>query len=486
MISMEGTHAHLTREQVEAYNRRRLTPGELITFDEHLDLCRMCRQLVHSSATAMTSDVSEAWHALLHNDGQSDLEHLAYEQLAAYTDSKVNAYERAMAESHLAICEQCAREASALNATRGALATYFDTAADSSFDKVATNHQPLDVAGVTFKDKLAVWWKQQQNWLPTRVAWPAFAAGLAVLLLAVAVWQVRQIFSPKPAAQVDRAARQVINKDNSSTVSTENTNATADSNRQSVLQDTSQSESASADASHTSIIDKSGEPLRDEAGLITLDSQQRLRGLETMPQPVQERVRRVLAGERLSIPAAKELHEGSVKLMGTQPPANAPEATATFQPLNPVNVAVLETRPVFRWRAVAGASSYEIRIFDRNYKQVAGAVGLSATQWQTPQPLARGRVYLWQVVALANGEEINSQALRAPEARFSIISQQQATQIARARNLPRTSHLALGVLYAEAGLLEDAKKEFQVLLRRNPQSSVARRLLRELSAAQAQ
>lgn len=44
------------------------------------------------------------------------------------------------------------------------------------------------------------------------------------------------------------------------------------------------------------------------------------------------------------------------------------------------------------------------------------------------------------------------------------------------------SHLTLGVLYAQAGLLDDAERELQLLLRANPQSALAQKLLRGVRA----
>jgi hypothetical protein len=38
--------------------------------------------------------------------------------------------------------------------------------------------------------------------------------------------------------------------------------------------------------------------------------------------------------------------------------------------------------------------------------------------------------------------------------------------------------LTLGILYAQSGLLDDAEREFQALLRANPQSPLVRKLLR--------
>ena len=67
-----------------------------------------------------------------------------------------------------------------------------------------------------------------------------------------------------------------------------------------------------------------------------------------------------------------------------------------------------------------------------------------------------------------------------PDARFRIVYGRAAADLtALKRNNPQ-SHLLLGVAYANAGLIEDAKREFEILLRHNPNSEVAKKLLRQM------
>jgi hypothetical protein len=46
----------------------------------------------------------------------------------------------------------------------------------------------------------------------------------------------------------------------------------------------------------------------------------------------------------------------------------------------------------------------------------------------------------------------------------------------------RRSHLALGIFYARAGMVEEAERELTALVRQNPKSQVARKLLRSVES----
>jgi hypothetical protein len=59
-----------------------------------------------------------------------------------------------------------------------------------------------------------------------------------------------------------------------------------------------------------------------------------------------------------------------------------------------------------------------------------------------------------------------------------VLNQTRAGELAHAKNTSGNSHLTLGILYAQSGLLDDAEREFQALLRANPQSTLVRKLLR--------
>ena len=117
-----------------------------------------------------------------------------------------------------------------------------------------------------------------------------------------------------------------------------------------------------------------------------------------------------------------------------------------------------------------GATGYVVEVYDDQFKLVASSPQLTNRSWTTPQSLPRGKVYSWQVKAIKDGQEITSPRPPAPQAKFRILDQAKANELARAKRAYGSSHLTLGLLYAEAGLLKEAEQEFRLLLRANPNS----------------
>lgn len=128
-----------------------------------------------------------------------------------------------------------------------------------------------------------------------------------------------------------------------------------------------------------------------------------------------------------------------------------------------------------------GASEYRVSIFDESYREIGASENLKQTEWQLSQPLKRGAVYSWEVSAIKDGKPIaTAPAPPAREARFKILEQKKADELALtiARN-PRSA-LWKGLAYARAGLLTEAEREFESLLRQNPNSQQAKKLLEQI------
>jgi hypothetical protein len=154
----------------------------------------------------------------------------------------------------------------------------------------------------------------------------------------------------------------------------------------------------------------------------------------------------------------------------------------SFALLYPVGTVVRSARPTFRWQRLEGASAYIVNIFDSSFTRVVTSPQVSTAQWTAPRPLPAGRVYLWQVTAIKDGKEIKSPVQPAPEARFKILEQAKFVELERVKRSYSNSHLLLGILYAQAGLLDDAEREFRALLAANPKSTLAQKLLRNVRA----
>ena len=153
----------------------------------------------------------------------------------------------------------------------------------------------------------------------------------------------------------------------------------------------------------------------------------------------------------------------------------AADEQKSFAVKAPVGTTVLNDRPLFRWEAVAGASSYVVAIFDENFGKVAESPELTAEEWRPEKPLAREKMYNWQVTAHVGGKTLRSPVLPAPEARFEIAGAEVANQFEKARREHPENHLLLAVLLAKAGALDGVEAEVDALAATD--ASTARALL---------
>jgi hypothetical protein len=144
---------------------------------------------------------------------------------------------------------------------------------------------------------------------------------------------------------------------------------------------------------------------------------------------------------------------------------------------SPVGKVIETTSPTFSWSPLAGAGSYVVTVVDDQLNEVAKSGPLTKTEWRLRTPLARGGAYSWQVTALRDGQAITSPVMPAPQAKFVILDRARSEELKRVREAAPRYHLGLGVLYARAGLLDEAEREFRALVKANPESAAARKLL---------
>ena len=138
-----------------------------------------------------------------------------------------------------------------------------------------------------------------------------------------------------------------------------------------------------------------------------------------------------------------------------------------------------DTQPAFRWQAVKGAQHYTVLVLDESFNVVATSPALAQPYWRATPSLKHGQEYIWQVTAEVEGKRVTSAAARAPEAHFKILSAEKSRDL-QAFVQSHNSHLLRGTMYAKAGLLDEAEREYQALLKANPQSAIARKLLKNL------
>lgn len=148
-----------------------------------------------------------------------------------------------------------------------------------------------------------------------------------------------------------------------------------------------------------------------------------------------------------------------------------------FPLLSPVGQVVRSHTPTFTWKPLTGATRYVVTVTDDKLNEVGTSESLTSTRWRVPVALKWGGVYSWQVTAFKDGQEVVSPVMPAPQAKFMIVDQARAEELRQVERALPNYHLGLGVLYARAGLLEDAEREFQAELKASPGSAVAQKLL---------
>jgi hypothetical protein len=193
----------------------------------------------------------------------------------------------------------------------------------------------------------------------------------------------------------------------------------------------------------------------------------------------QARVDAAVSAGRIELPASvSALIRPQGTLLGAQ-------GTPTrFGPLGPVGTAVRSTRPTFSW-GDAGADAYSVSVFDANFKEVARSERVQGTSWSPEADLPRGVPLVWQVTAHRGAVSETEPKPPQPEARFSVIDAATLARVEEQAARLADNPLALGVLYAEAGLIADARAELLRAAEIPASADAARRLLRSLDQPQA-
>jgi hypothetical protein len=154
----------------------------------------------------------------------------------------------------------------------------------------------------------------------------------------------------------------------------------------------------------------------------------------------------------------------------------------SFTLRSPVGTFVEETRPTFRWQSLSGAREYKVTVFNAQLNLIETSPQLHSTEWKSSIPLKRRQVYLWQVTATRDLEQVVSPVPPAAEAKFKIISEAQATELNELKRDGGQSHYALGLAYARAGVLDQAEQELTLVPDSDPAHAPAQKYLAQLHA----
>jgi hypothetical protein len=416
---------HPTQQELDDYCRRVLAPSVFLTVHRHVLTCPRCAEHCNSPED-VARDLSHLHEALISAPEEAPY-HLSAVEMRHYAQGTMSEIDLEIAESHLETCETCRGQVRQTSVPRRSVG--------------------LPVSG---------------RWQPVRIA-AAVLVGVAVIL--VALWLLRS----RPAERSEEIAWPASASPSpaSSPVSSP----------------------GSAPGPAPVGVDNSAVPqvppaveefalvLSDGSRKVTVDQKGTLAGLDLLPSRIQERVGAALRTGRLEqSPAMAQLVSEPSTLLG-----NSSDGLP-FGLLGPLGQIVRNQQPTLRWRALAGAESYKVIVTDAELNQVAASAPLTTTEWRVTKPLPPGRIYSWQVTAVKDGVEIISPVMPAPQAKFKVLDSATTRMLSQAERAYSDSHLTLGVLYAEAGLLEEAEQELRLLVRDNPRADIAQKLLRSVQS----
>lgn len=354
-----------------------------------------------------------------------EIEHPPYEELVEYLDGTADEGEREAMESHLSGCTHCSAELADLRAARAEIS--------------ATTLEPAVRA-----ERIPLWRKP--------IIWtPVYTAALAVVAL-VLVRDANQ--------KTDRLATEVA----------------ALKERSARVQDLEKQAAALRAANDDLRRQLSHEPeivafVMDHGHRIALTDGGALKTDLMLPPDMSASVVAALSGRPLPNTVG-DLRGRAGVLMG---PA---QEGVPFSLVAPVGTRVRDARPVFQWKPVSGGSGYVVEVYDENFHLLAKSESVAKSRWRPAVPLPPARTYVWQVTAsMKDGSSVTSPGPSAPEAKFRALSAKALKDLNSAAAGASGSHLALGLLYTRHGLLDEATGEFRALLKENPSSSQAKRLL---------
>ena len=398
---------HLSTEEIRGYLRRRLTRDDFVRVGEHVHSCEICYR-------DFLAELQARFPIEIDLDELAGLQgwHLEGEELAAYVEGRMDELSFECASLHLEECSSCMEKTSAV---------FEDRLENPRMGTSARRKEP------------STW----SRYLPSvqSISSPRLqlaAAAVLLLGLALIIWAVLQPRSEKPQL---------------AGVPPPETSSPDPSPHQPTAP-VQPGPGVGSDINHKT----------DGAapGQVAANSQEHGAGRQ------QDEIERALLAKNLTMPPAIEMLDRTpaIAIRGNR------ASIQSFAVARPFTTLINNDRPTFSWTTLNGATSYTVSVYDADLHLVRTSEPLIETQWLMPDRLEAGMVYTWMVTARKDGEEIIAPASPA-RAEFKILGKPELRKLNRM--VRRTaSHAARGVLYAEAGLLDEAEKEFQIHLRLRP------------------
>lgn len=433
--------SHLSNEIVERFHSQSLTGGDRGVIYNHILGCETCRRRVVTSQTEAGAIQTLTDH-LLPQEGDESF-HLDPATIEAFVDDNLNTIDRHLVNLHLADCAECSDEVTDL---RESLAT-MKTASRPPETQLQTS-EILTRRAFTLS-------------MPMRIAAVvALIAFAAVALIVASRWRSTGPAQPTNDRDITAGTQPTP------LVSPQIPSVTPSPNVTGPPKLAENPPGKTSNERHRTVI----AGLRDGANEIALDSGGNVVGLPSLPSASRQAVKEALTGEPLVRPdVLDEVAPAQVSVRSST--GNEEPITISY----PLSSVIQENQPTLRWTRSRTAGAYRIEIADETFHQVAKSEDLSATtqSWTPSAPLKRGGIYTWTIRAVNKGGQLSSVT---SQAKFKVLNEAKAWELNQLKSVSR-SHLALGLFYAHEGMITEAEREFRILVKDNPNSTVLQRLL---------
>jgi tetratricopeptide (TPR) repeat protein len=422
---------HLTDLELEQYRKRDMPPERLLVANSHLFDCEQCYRRYGAE-----DKVEAAFTILrdLQSSNKVEAEHCSFEQLADYVDDNLNEKSRAEIDLHVQECAGCEARLKELSGLRPLVVT---------------------PAPKLLQEKRLTLQQRFFAFLQPRLIFQL--AGL-LLIAALLLWAITL------KRRVNGLEQEVSQLEKANELLVKNSGTANDPTGIDVSKDNPSLPEAPANVV----------ALNDAGGQIALDKTGNLTGFSELSPVYEKSIKEALTKARLQLPRMPSGAGKADVFMGTT-------EEGSFSLISPVGKIVQSVRPVFRWKTLKGATSYQIFVKDSAGNMIESGE-LKTSEWMCDVPLKRGMLYSWQVVALKDGREVIAPAPAQTAAQIKILGQTAIDELTEVKKSHPDAHLLLGILYAKTGLLDEAVREFTILLKNNPQSDVVKKLLNTVKA----
>jgi hypothetical protein len=456
---------HIPKPEIERFSVSALPEEQLEAIAKHVAECETCYQVL--AETLRRQRATEGIKFTLAPEFWFRHDHLEYEQLVGIAEDKLDVTEREIIDIHLSACATCREDVRSFLAFRQEIEP-----------ELRVHYGPATQTPKAGKVSAWNWWQG--------LAWkPIYATAIIILVFGLVIGLVTlvkrrtanlEVKQTQPPLNIN-TPRQTPTSENQA-ISIQRTPAPVPS-QQSTIPSPSPALPVKNAAPLKPVDNASAVAvLNDERRTVTIDKAGNVSGLDEIPQNTRHEIGEALLAGNIKAPGIDtEPIGGPINLRGS---GNRP----TFKLVSPARAVIISIRPSFEWEKLAGATSYRVLVGDLKGHEITKSEELPAdqTKWIPSTPLKRGEIYAWEVEATVNGKKIISPGTSAPQMKFKILSAVSAQELGQLKSA--RSHLALGVFYAREGMIAEAEREFQSLVRENPRSPVASRLLNQIQSWQ--